>query len=112
MLNLAPRQDDSSMHLTLALDGEWSASRPGRLTTEKTDPGIQWTVGWVCPTVRTLCSYRFRESNHDFSVAQLVRNLVAIPALQKNLPQNRRASQASYHLLLVMLFFRNVGGLI
>jgi len=34
--------------LTSALDwGEWSASRPGLLTSGKEPPGIHWIGGWV-----------------------------------------------------------------
>jgi hypothetical protein len=36
--------------LTSALDGgEWSASRPGRVTTRETAPGTHWIGGWVGP---------------------------------------------------------------
>jgi hypothetical protein len=27
--------------------GEWSASRPGRFTSEERAPGAHWTGGWV-----------------------------------------------------------------
>jgi hypothetical protein len=33
--------------LTSALDGEWSASRPGRFTPTERALGTQWTGGWV-----------------------------------------------------------------
>jgi hypothetical protein len=36
--------------LTSAVVGEeWSASRPGRFTTEKGAPGTHWIGGWVDP---------------------------------------------------------------
>jgi hypothetical protein len=36
--------------LTLALvGGEWSASRPGRFTSEERAPGTHWIGGWVDP---------------------------------------------------------------
>jgi hypothetical protein len=53
----------------------------------------QW-AGWAPETVQTLCSYRFLESNHNFSVAQPVRCLVAIPAYLCSLSQH--AGSASF----------------
>jgi len=36
--------------LTSALDGgEWSGSRPGRLTPREKAPGTHWIGGWVGP---------------------------------------------------------------
>jgi hypothetical protein len=29
--------------------GEWSASRPGRFTSEERAPGVHWVGGWVDP---------------------------------------------------------------
>jgi hypothetical protein len=62
-----------------ALDGEWSASRPGRAFTpgERT-PGTHWTGGWVGPRAgldteprgKILCPRR--DSNHDRLVVQPV----------------------------------------
>jgi hypothetical protein len=38
--------------LTSALDGgEWSASRPGRFTSQKESPGNLWIGGWLGPRV-------------------------------------------------------------
>jgi hypothetical protein len=44
----------SSTHsLTSALDGKWSASRPGRFTPRERDPGIHWIGGWGGPQSRS-----------------------------------------------------------
>jgi hypothetical protein len=42
---------DAQIHifLTFALGGEWSASRPGRLTPGERAPGTHWIEGWVNP---------------------------------------------------------------
>jgi len=40
----------STESLTSALDGgEWSASRPGRVTSRERTPGTHWIGGWVRP---------------------------------------------------------------
>jgi hypothetical protein len=41
---------ETHVFLTSALvGGEWSASHPGRFTSEERDPGTHWTGGWVGP---------------------------------------------------------------
>jgi hypothetical protein len=58
VLNYAPRHEGvlwewrygSTHSLTSALDGgEWSASRPGRLTPRERALGTHWIGGWVGP---------------------------------------------------------------
>jgi hypothetical protein len=70
----------SSTHsLTSALDGgEWSASRPSRLTSRERDPGTHWIEGWVGPRAvldavvkRKIPSPR-RESNPTTPIVQAV----------------------------------------
>jgi hypothetical protein len=47
--------------LTSALDGgEWSASRPGRLTPRERAPGTYWIGGWVGPTIPLSCIYIYK----------------------------------------------------
>jgi hypothetical protein len=62
---------DVQIHIFLTsalVEGEWSASRPGRVT-----PGTQWIGGWVGPRaslkdVRRENSLLYRDSNSDPSV--------------------------------------------
>jgi hypothetical protein len=68
------RRYSSYSFSTSALDGEWSASRPGHAFT----PGTHWTGGWVGPragleteaTRKILCPRR--ELNPDRLVVQPV----------------------------------------
>jgi hypothetical protein len=70
----------SSTHsFTSALDGgDWSVSRPGRLTPREKVPGAHWIGGWVGPRAvlnavvkRKIPSPR-RESNPRTSIIQTV----------------------------------------
>jgi hypothetical protein len=70
----------SSTHSsTSALDGgEWSASRPGRLTPRERAPGAHWIGGWVGPravldaVVKRKIPSPLRESNPRTPIVQLV----------------------------------------
>jgi hypothetical protein len=69
----------SSTHsLTSALDGVWSASRPGRFIPRERDPGTHWIGGWVGPRAvleavvkRKIPSPR-REANRGTPIVQPV----------------------------------------
>jgi hypothetical protein len=58
--------------LTLALDVEWSASRPGHFTREERDPGTHWIGGWMGPKAdldsvakrKILCPCRELKTDH------------------------------------------------
>jgi hypothetical protein len=63
--------------LTSALDGgEWSASRPGRLTSREREPGTHWIGGWVGPravldaVVKRKIPIPLRESNRRIPIVQ------------------------------------------
>jgi hypothetical protein len=84
--NQAPRHERavgewmySSTHsLTSALDGEWSALRPGRFTLRERAPGTHWIGGWVGlravldAVVKRKIRSPSRESNPKIPIVQTV----------------------------------------
>jgi hypothetical protein len=78
--------------LTSEVDGgEWSASRPGRFTRGKRDPGTYWIGGWVGPrtSVDTAVAKRkvaclCRESNPGRSARGLITVLTELPETKLN----------------------------
>jgi hypothetical protein len=71
--------------LTSALaGGEWSASRPGRITPGERAPGTQWIGGWVDPRAAGLDNV---EKRQFLTLLQLELRALRCPARSQSLSQ-------------------------